>query len=199
MKRLIDILLASLALLFLAPVIGLVWVMVARQLGRPVLFRQKRIGLDGRVFEIAKFRSMREAYDAHGEPLPDAERMTPLGETLRRYRLDELPELWAILIGDMSFVGPRPLAVKDNVGPIYMVERQKVRPGLTGLAQVSGNTLLSNAEKFAVDAWYVHDQRPTKDVEILIQTALTIVKGERRDEPLIEKAMSYAERLDRGG
>jgi lipopolysaccharide/colanic/teichoic acid biosynthesis glycosyltransferase len=199
MKRLVDIILAATALVFLAPVIAVVWVLVANQLGRPVLFRQKRIGLNGRVFEIAKFRTMREAYGPDGEPLPDEQRMTPLGETLRRYRLDELPELWAILLGEMSFVGPRPLAIKDHVGPVYLTERERVRPGLTGLAQVSGNTLLSNAEKFAIDAWYVHDPRLTKDVEILVQTALTIVKGEARDEPLIQKAMDYAQRLDRGG
>lgn len=166
-------------------------------MGRPVLFRQIRAGQFAREFTLVKFRSMRNAYDQEGLPLPDNVRVTTVGRILRRYRLDELPELWMIAVGDMSFVGPRPLPLSIIDADGMLQHRCRVRPGLTGLSQVSGNTLLSNSEKFAVDLYYVDHQSLQGDICILLATFATIVSGERRNEPLIRKALQYASSVNR--
>jgi lipopolysaccharide/colanic/teichoic acid biosynthesis glycosyltransferase len=166
-------------------------------MGRPILFRQMRVGQFGREFTLAKFRSMRDAYDHCSEPLPDAVRITAIGRILRRYRLDELPELWQIAVGDMSFVGPRPLPKSLIASDNLFHDRCRVRPGLTGLAQVSGNTLLSNGEKFAIDLYYVDHQSMVGDLGIVFATFMMIARGEHRNEPIIRKALQYASSVNR--
>jgi len=144
---------------------------VAKNLGKPVLFRQKRPGLKGNIFEMLKFRSMRDAVDGEGNALPDSERLTPFGKKLRSSSLDELPGLWNVLKGDMSLVGPRPLLVEYL--PLYSVEqarRHDVRPGITGWAQVNGRNAISWEEKFKLDIWYVDNQSFWLDIKILFLT-----------------------------
>lgn len=173
-KRLFDLLVSATALLLLAPLLALIAWLVRRRLGAPVLFRQLRPGRNGMPFEIVKFRTMRDAVDAHGEPLPDHERLTPFGRWLRASSLDELPELWNVLKGDMSLVGPRPLLMEYL--PLYDAEqfrRHAVRPGVTGWAQVNGRNALSWEEKFRLDLWYVDHQSFALDLKIL---ALTLAK-----------------------
>ncbi len=171
LKRLLDILAAVCGLLLLAPIMAIVAWQIRRKLGSPVLFRQLRPGRDGKPFEIVKFRSMRNALDASGDPLPDAERMTPFGRFLRASSLDELPELWNVLKGDMSLVGPRPLLMEYL--PLYSPEqfrRHSVRPGVTGWAQVNGRNALSWEEKFRLDLWYVDNQSFCLDLKIIYLT-----------------------------
>lgn len=173
-KRLFDILVSATALLLLAPLLALIAWQVRRRLGAPVLFRQRRPGRNGMPFEIVKFRTMRDAVDEHGEPLPDGERLTPFGRFLRASSLDELPELWNVLRGDMSLVGPRPLLMEYL--PLYSDEqfrRHAVRPGITGWAQVNGRNALSWDEKFRLDLWYVDHPSLALDLKIL---ALTLAK-----------------------
>ena len=156
MKRLMDILGAMAGLLLLAPVIVLLSLLVRIKLGSPVLFRQTRPGRAGQAFQMAKFRTMTDARDANGELLPDAERLTGFGQFLRSSSLDELPELWNVLKGDMSLVGPRPLLMEYL--PLYterQARRHEVRPGITGWAQVNGRNALSWEEKFELDVWYM--------------------------------------------
>ncbi len=170
-KRLFDILASAVGLLLLSPVIAVVAWQIRRKLGSPVLFRQARPGLDGKPFEMIKFRTMRDAVDAHGNPLPDSERMTPLGNFLRSSSLDELPELWNVLKGDMSLVGPRPLLMEYL--PLYSPEqyrRHEVRPGVTGWAQVNGRNALSWEEKFKLDVWYVDNYSFWQDLKIIFLT-----------------------------
>lgn len=171
LKRLFDILAAVCGLLLLAPIMAIVAWQIRRKLGSPVLFRQLRPGRDGKPFKIVKFRSMRNALDASGNPLPDAERMTPFGRFLRASSLDELPELWNVLKGDMSLVGPRPLLMEYL--PLYSPEqfrRHSVRPGVTGWAQVNGRNALSWEEKFRLDLWYVDNQSFCLDLKIIYLT-----------------------------
>lgn len=170
-KRLFDILASALGLLLLSPVIAIVAWQIRRKLGSPVLFRQVRPGLDGKPFEMIKFRTMRDAVDAQGNPLPDSERMTPLGSFLRASSLDELPELCNVLKGDMSLVGPRPLLMEYL--PLYSPEqyrRHEVRPGVTGWAQINGRNALSWEEKFKLDVWYVDNRSLWLDLKILLLT-----------------------------
>jgi len=170
-KRIFDIIVSLFALLTLSPVIFLINNKVAKNLGEPVLFRQKRPGLNGKVFEMIKFRSMRGAIDENGMPLPDSERLTPFGEKLRNSSLDELPGLWNVLKGDMSLVGPRPLLVEYL--PLYSDEQAKrhnVRPGVTGWAQVNGRNAISWEDKFKYDVWYVENQSLWLDLKILFLT-----------------------------
>lgn len=176
MKRLIDIVVAGTALVLLSPIMLLAALAIAVALGSPVLFRQLRPGLHGRPFMMVKFRSMRDARDRNGAPLPDAERLTGFGRFLRASSIDELPSLWNILVGDMSLVGPRPLLMEYL--PLYSEEqarRHEVRPGLTGLAQISGRNALSWDEKFALDVWYVDHHSLMLDLKILFRTALKVV------------------------
>ncbi len=170
-KRLFDIVVSILALVILSPVIFIVSRKIAENLGKPVLFRQKRPGLQGDVFEMFKFRSMRDELDCDGDILPDQERLTPFGEKLRSSSLDELPGLWNVLKGDMSLVGPRPLLVEYLL--LYSDEQSKrhnVRPGITGWAQVNGRNAISWEKKFELDVWYVENQSFWLDIKILFLT-----------------------------
>lgn len=171
MKRAFDVVMATVALLLLSPVIAIVALSIALSIGRPVLFRQMRPGMGGKPFRMVKFRTMRDAHDASGRPLPDAERITPLGAFLRRTSLDELPELYNVLTGDMSLVGPRPLlmAYLDRYSPTE-ARRHEVRPGVTGWAQINGRNALSWPEKFALDIWYVDNRSFWLDLRILART-----------------------------
>ena len=178
-KRLIDILGAFVALVLFAPVIAVLVVLIRRDLGAPVLFRQKRPGLHGTPFEMIKFRTMRDAIGADGEPLPDGERLTAFGRFLRAASLDELPELWNVLKGEMSLVGPRPLLMEYL--PLYSPEqarRHEVRPGVTGWAQVNGRNALTWEEKFALDVWYVDNRSLALDLRIIWLTLRKVLKRE---------------------
>ena len=179
MKRLMDILGAATGLILLSPVLAVLYVWIRRDMGAPVFFRQTRPGRGGRPFQMIKFRSMRDAMGPDGQPLPDAERLTPLGRKLRSSSLDELPELWNVLKGDMSLVGPRPLLMEYL--PLYSAEqarRHEVRPGISGWAQVNGRNALSWPEKFELDVWYVDNRTIWLDLKVVW---LTIVKIIRRD------------------
>ena len=171
MKRLFDILVATVLLLLLWPLLLLLTVLVRRHLGAPALFRQQRPGWHGRPFTMIKFRTMRDAVDPHGQPLPDAERLTRFGLWLRATSLDELPELFNVLRGDMSLVGPRPLLMEYL--PLYtatQARRHEARPGITGWAQINGRNSLDWAEKFQLDVWYVDHQSLRLDLLILWRT-----------------------------
>lgn len=176
LKRLFDIIAAAAALLLLAPAMALIAWQISRRLGAPVFFRQDRPGLNGMPFKIIKFRTMRDAYDANGQSLPDAQRLTPFGNFLRRSSLDELPELWNVLKGEMSLVGPRPLLMEYL--PLYSAEqyrRHAVRPGITGWAQINGRNALGWDEKFKLDVWYVDKQTLWLDMKILVLTVKTVL------------------------
>jgi len=175
-KRLFDIVASALGLLLLSIVIAVVAWQIRRKLGSPVLFRQVRPGLDGKPFEMIKFRTMRDAVNAQGNSLPDSERMTPFGSFLRASSLDELPGLWNVLKGDMSLVGPRPLLMEYL--PLYSPEqyrRHEVRPGVTGWAQINGRNALSWEEKFNLDVWYVDNRSLWLDLKILFLTIKKVV------------------------
>ncbi len=177
MKRLLDIAVAALALIVLSPVLVLAALLVLVSLGRPVFFRQWRPGWQSKPFELIKFRTMRNALAQDGNPLPDAERMTRVGRFLRSTSIDELPELWNVLKGEMSLVGPRPLLMEYL--PRYTPEqarRHEVRPGITGWAQVNGRNLLSWEEKFRLDIWYVDNRSLSLDLKILFMTLATLVR-----------------------
>jgi sugar transferase EpsL len=183
-KRLLDVTLASAALLLLLPFIGLLALLVRSRLGTPVLFRQRRPGLNGRIFTIYKFRTMTDASDEQGQLLPDAERLTSFGRFLRSSSLDELPELWNVLRGEMSLVGPRPLLIPylSRYTP-QQARRHEVRPGITGWAQVNGRNALSWEEKFALDVWYVEHVSLRLDVKIVALTVQKIVQREGISQP----------------
>lgn len=177
MKRLLDIVVSSFALALLSPLLVILSLLIRRRLGSPILFRQVRPGKDGKPFEMLKFRSMTGARAADGALLPDAERLTPFGQFLRSTSLDELPELWNVLRGDMSLVGPRPLLMEYL--PLYSPEqarRHEVRPGVTGWAQVNGRNALSWEEKFALDIWYVDNRSLWLDLKIIVATIGRVVK-----------------------
>ncbi len=178
-KRFIDISASLCALVLLAPVMAIVAWNIRKKLGSPVLFRQVRPGRDGKPFEMVKFRTMRDAVDADGNPLADSERMTPFGSFLRASSLDELPELWNVLKGDMSLVGPRPLLMEYL--PLYSQEqnrRHEARPGVTGWAQVNGRNALGWDEKFELDVWYVDNQSFWLDLKIIFMTIKKVVVKE---------------------
>jgi lipopolysaccharide/colanic/teichoic acid biosynthesis glycosyltransferase len=171
MKRLLDIIIASIALILLSPLYAIVAYKVKKNLGSPVLFRQVRPGLHGKPFEMIKFRTMKDAVDEQGKPLPDSERLTPFGQMLRSTSLDEMPELWNVIKGDMSIVGPRPLLMEYL--PLYSPEQAKrhdVRPGMTGHAQVNGRNAIGWEEKFKLDTWYVENQSIWLDFKIMFKT-----------------------------
>ncbi len=179
MKRIFDVTVATAMLVVLCPVFVVVAVLVQRRLGSPVLFRQQRPGLSGQPFKMIKFRTMRDAHDREGRPLPDSARMTSFGRLLRSTSLDELPELLNVLRGDMSLVGPRPLLMQYI--PLYSQEqsrRHNVRPGLTGWAQINGRNALGWEEKFALDTWYVDNRSFWLDLQILWRTARKVVVRE---------------------
>lgn len=176
MKRLFDMIASFCALLLFSPVIVFVAWKIRKNLGSPVFFRQTRPGLNGRPFEMVKFRTMKDVVDVQGNILPDAERMTPFGNKLRSSSLDELPELWNVLKGDMSLVGPRPLLMQYL--PLYSKEqarRHEVRPGVTGWAQINGRNAISWEEKFKLDVWYVDNRSFWLDFKILLLTVKKVI------------------------
>lgn len=176
LKRAFDIAASTSALVVLSPVLAITAYKVKKELGSPVLFRQTRPGLHGKPFEMIKFRTMKDATDKEGNALPDSERLTDFGKKLRASSLDELPELWNVLKGDMSLVGPRPLLMEYL--PLYNAEQAKrhnVRPGVTGYAQVNGRNSLSWEDKFKLDIWYVEHQSLWLDMKILLKTVKKVI------------------------
>ena len=197
-KRAADLLLASLAIAILSPVLFTVAVLVRLFLGRPVLFRQRRPGLHGLLFTCLKFRTMKETLDSSGKLLPDADRLTFLGSTLRRTSLDELPELWNVLRGDMSLVGPRPL-LPEYLPRYNAVQRRRheVKPGITGWVQVNGRNALTWEQKFELDIWYVDHQSFWLDFRILWLTLLIVVRHqgiEHGSHATMPEFLGYIER-----
>lgn len=189
LKRALDLVASCIALALLAPILAAVAIMVRRQMGAPVLFRQVRPGLHGKPFEMIKFRTMRDSFDSDGQPLSDAKRLTPFGAFLRSTSLDELPELWNVLKGEMSLVGPRPLLMEYL--PLYSPEqarRHDVRPGVTGWAQINGRNAISWSQKFALDIWYVDNRNMWLDLKIIL---LTIIRVVRRDGITAEGSVTY--------
>ncbi|WP_201578196.1 sugar transferase [Psychrobacter okhotskensis] len=175
-KRLFDISAATTALIVLSPVYALTAYKVKKNLGSPILFRQTRPGLNGKPFEMIKFRTMKDAVDTEGNPLEDSERLTSFGKALRNSSLDELPELWNVVKGDMSLVGPRPLLMEYL--PLYSDEqarRHDVRPGVTGYAQVNGRNAIGWDERFKLDMWYVDNQSLWLDIKILVKTVKKVL------------------------
>ena len=184
LKRLIDIIASAAGLVILSPLLVVLWILVRRRMGSPALFRQVRPGLHGRPFEMVKFRTMRDATGPDGQPLPDAERLTDFGRWLRATSLDELPELWNVLKGQMSLVGPRPLLMEYL--PLYSPEqarRHEVRPGITGWAQVNGRNAVGWDQKFALDVWYVDRHTLWMDVKIIALTLRRIVQRDGISAP----------------
>jgi len=178
-KRWIDFVLSFLAIVVLSPVFLIVSILVRKQLGRPVIFKQKRPGKNEKIFEMYKFRTMTDSRDSKGNLLPDEKRLTSFGKKLRSTSLDELPELFNILKGDMSIVGPRPLLVKYL--PLYnkrQKKRHKVRPGFTGLAQINGRNAISWEEKFEWDVRYVENITFMGDLKIILKTVKTVLARE---------------------
>ena len=179
LKRLLDVLFSGVLILLLLP-IGIVLTLLVRwKMRSPILFFQDRSGLNGRLFRLYKFRTMRDATGRDGRPMPDAERLTPLGRWMRKWSLDELPELFNVLKGDMSLVGPRPLL------PQYLgrytpeqARRHEVKPGLTGWAQVNGRNAITWEEKFSLDVWYVDNRSFLLDLKILAMTAWKVLRRE---------------------
>jgi lipopolysaccharide/colanic/teichoic acid biosynthesis glycosyltransferase len=183
-KRIMDVVVSAIALVLALPLLCVLSLLVRVRLGSPVLFRQQRPGLRGKPFDMLKFRTMTDARDARGELLPDADRLTPFGSWLRRTSLDELPELWNVLKGDMSLVGPRPLLMEYL--PLYSPEqarRHEVLPGITGWAQVNGRNAIAWAETLALDVWYVDHHSVWLDLRILWMTVAKVLRAEGIAEP----------------
>lgn len=179
MKRIFDIICALTALILLSGIIGITALLVSKKLGSPVIFKQPRPGQNGKVFYVYKFRTMTDERGVNGELLPDSIRLTKFGMLLRKLSLDELPQLWNVLKGDMSFVGPRPLLVEYL--PLYnerQARRHEVRPGITGWAQVNGRNAISWEQKFEYDVWYVENQSLWLDLKILFLTIKKVFKSE---------------------
>ena len=175
-KRLFDITAATTALVALSPVYVITAYKVKKNLGSPVLFRQTRPGLNGNPFDMVKFRTMTDCRDSEGNLLPNKDRLTPFGKMLRNTSLDELPELWNVIKGDMSLVGPRPLLMEYL--PLYNDEqkrRHQVRPGITGYAQVNGRNAIGWEQKFELDLWYVDNQSLWLDIKILFKTVKKVL------------------------
>lgn len=178
-KRVVDILLSLVAIIILSPLLALTWLLVKLFIGSPVLFSQERPGLNEKIFTLYKFRTMTNQKDSDGNLLSDERRLTKFGRFLRASSIDELPELFNILIGDMSVIGPRPLLVEYL--ELYNDEQKKrhlVRPGLTGLAQVNGRNLLTWEEKFRFDIEYVNNVSFVLDLQILLKTIMKVIKKE---------------------
>ena len=177
LKSIFDRSAAAFLLVLFAPVLAVTSVLVVVFLGKPILFRQTRPGLHGKLFTMLKFRTMLDAADSSGTPLPDAERLTKFGAFLRASSLDELPELWNVLRSEMSLVGPRPLLVEYL--PRYSLEqarRHEFKPGITGWAQVNGRNAISWEQKFELDVWYVDNQSMRLDLKILCMTLLQVIR-----------------------
>ena len=175
-KRLFDITTATTAMAVLSPVYVITAYKVKKNLGSPVLFRQTRPGLNGNPFDMVKFRTMTDCRDSEGNLLPNKDRLTPFGKMLRNTSLDELPELWNVIKGDMSLVGPRPLLMEYL--PLYNDEQKRrhhVRPGITGYAQINGRNAIGWGEKFELDLWYVDNQSLWLDIKILFKTVKKVL------------------------
>lgn len=177
LKRMLDVSVAGVGLLVAMPVIAVVALLVWRKMGSPVLFRQPRPGLHAQPFTLLKFRTMTQATGSDGKPLPDEQRLTPFGRFLRQTSLDELPQLFNVLKGEMSLVGPRPLLMEylPRYSPAQ-AQRHEVKPGITGWAQVNGRNALTWEEKFALDTWYVEHWSNGLDIRILWRTLLMVLK-----------------------
>ena len=176
-KRAIDIVCSGLGLIVLSPILIIAAILIRKNLGSPIFFTQDRIGKDGKVFKMIKFRTMLDATDKYGNQLPDEERLTSFGKLLRSTSIDELPELVNVFLGDMSLVGPRPLLVEYK--DLYSTEqwrRHEVRPGITGWAQVNGRNSISWAERFKLDVEYIDNYNLILDIKILFMTVLKVIK-----------------------
>lgn len=182
-KYTVDRLLAAIALILLSPFIAVLAIAIYFQMGSPIIFSQPRGGKDNSVFTFYKFRTMTDERDSDGKLLPDMERLTPLGEFLRQTSLDELPQLWNVLRGEMSFIGPRPFVAKylDRYTP-DQARRHAVNPGITGWAQINGRNSISWEEKFELDLWYIDRWSLGLDLKILVLTVVKIVSKEGVDE-----------------
>lgn len=179
MKRLFDFSCAFILLILLIPVLTIVAILIRLKLGSPILFKQQRPGQFGKPFYVYKFRSMTSETDANGQLLPDEVRLTTFGKTLRKYSLDELPQLWNVLKGDLSLVGPRPLLM--SYLPLYSKEQNKrhdVKPGITGWAQINGRNAINWDQKFQLDVWYAENQTFLLDLKILLLTVKKVFKSE---------------------
>ena len=175
-KRVLEFIIALIGVILASPILLIIAILVRIKLGSPIFFRQSRVGLNGEIFEMVKFRTMKDVYDAEGNLLPDEERLTAFGSFLRKSSLDELPELWNVLKGNMSLVGPRPLLVEYL--PLYSEEQMKrhnVRPGITGYAQVNGRNNISWTKKFELDVYYVENFSLWLDIKILFQTVAKVL------------------------
>jgi lipopolysaccharide/colanic/teichoic acid biosynthesis glycosyltransferase len=183
-KRLIDFIVSCVLLVFLVPLLLMIALCVRFSLGSPVLFRQVRAGRNGVPFQIVKFRTMTDRRDENGELLPDVDRLNSFGCFLRSTSLDELPELWNVIKGEMSLVGPRPLSV-DYLPRYSALEgrRHQVRPGITGWAQVNGRNELDWNDRLAADVWYVENQSLKLDIRIIGRTLLSVVRREGVSAP----------------
>ena len=176
-KRAIDIMCSGIGLIVLSPILVIAAILIRKNLGSPIFFTQDRIGKDGKVFKMIKFRTMLDATDKYGNQLPDEERLTSFGKLLRSTSIDELPELVNVFLGDMSLVGPRPLLVEYK--DLYSTEqwrRHEVRPGITGWAQVNGRNSISWAERFKLDVEYIDNYNLILDIKILFMTVLKVIK-----------------------
>lgn len=198
MKRAIDLAIAAVLGVILVPLMACVALCVWASVGRPLLFFQRRPGLGGRLFTIWKFRTMRDTRDATGALLPDDDRTPRMGRWLRRLRLDEIPEIWNLLRGDMSLVGPRPLLPSslEQLSP-FERRRHEVRPGVTGWAQVNGNTLLTLQQKAQLDVWYVDHRSLWLDFTIVLKTIGVVVTGERISLVALQEAKAHADSVGR--
>jgi sugar transferase EpsL len=183
MKRIFDVAGSLFGLIIFSPVMAVTAILIRLLAGSPVIFKQQRPGLHGRPFFVYKFRTMTDERDEKGELLPDKDRLTPFGKWVRKLSLDELPQLWNVLKGDMSFVGPRPLLMEYL--PLYserQARRHDVRPGITGWAQVNGRNAISWEEKFELDVWYVENRSFLLDMKILLLTAAKVIRSEGINE-----------------
>ena len=192
LKRFFDIIFSGLTLVVFSFVILFLYLIINKKLGSPVLFRQKRPGLNNNIFEIFKFRSMLDTTDEYGNILPDHKRLTSFGQKLRSTSLDELPGLWNVFKGDMSIVGPRPLLIEYL--PLYSNEqarRHHVKPGITGWAQVNGRNAISWQKKFELDVWYVDNQSLWLDLKIIFLTVYKILKKENIEHSVAEELARF--------
>jgi lipopolysaccharide/colanic/teichoic acid biosynthesis glycosyltransferase len=188
-KRVVDVFVAVFLCFLLTPVAVLISLIVALDIGFPVIFWQQRPGLYGRPFKVYKFRTMRAAHDEHQRRIPDDQRSSAIGQLLRRTRLDELPQLYNVLIGDMSFIGPRPLLPCDQSSDYSA--RLSVRPGITGWAQVNGGRIISTSDKLVLDIWYVQNASLVLDLTILFRTVKMVLFGDRINIEALKQARRY--------
>lgn len=199
-KRILDFVLSLLAIIVLSPLMLIVWILVRIKLGKPAIFKQQRPGKNEKIFTLYKFRTMTDKKDEHGKLLPDEQRLTKFGKMLRSTSLDELPELWNILKGDMAIVGPRPQLIKDM---LFMTEEQRkrhaVRQGLTGLAQINGRNNITWEEKIEYDLKYIEKITLVEDLKIIFKTIGKVFKKEDISTDGMETAEDLCDYLLRAG